>query len=185
MASLQRTGYESARPTHLCAQTQRRLEAGEIYVATLADDPESDEMVRVDFALDAWESGARPRRKPIAVWRSVEADAKPQQSLLPATDELFAMFEGMDSQAEGRAAVFRYLLALLLMRKRVLRLADQRVGDTGRPVLQLAKRGAPKGATPEMFDVTDPGMDEDSVAAGIEELSVVLCGGEYTAGDDS
>lgn len=185
MASLQRTGYETARPTHQCAETQRRFQPGEVYVATLVDDPESDEMVRLDFALDAWEAGVRPERKPIAVWRSVEADAQTRQSLLPGTDELFAMFEGMDSEAEGRAAVFRYLLALMLMRKRILRLVDQRVGDTGRPVLQLAKRGDPKGATPEMFDVTDPGMDEDAVAAGIQELGAVLCGNEPDAGDEA
>lgn len=182
MASLQRTGYETVRPTHQCAATQRRFEPGETYVATLTDTPESEELIRLDYALDAWEAGSRPERPPIAVWRSVESDAQPQQNLIPDSEELFAMFEGMDAEAEGRAAVFRYLLALMLMRKRLLRLVDQRVGDGGRPVLQLAKRGGPKGAEPEMFDVTDPGMNEDAIAAGIQELGAVLSTGEDVAG---
>ena len=185
MASLQRTGYETVRPTHQCAETERRFQPGETYVATLTESPESEEMLRLDYGLEAWEIGARPPHAPIAVWRSVEADGQPQQNLLPGTDELFAMFEGMDGEAEGRAAVFRYLLALMLMRKRILRLADQRVGDRGRPVLQLVRRGVPKGAPPELFDVTDPGMDEDAIAAGIQELGTVLGGGDLPEGGDA
>ncbi|MFG0243938.1 MAG: hypothetical protein ACF8R9_14210 [Phycisphaerales bacterium JB054] len=185
MASLQRTGYETVRPTHQCAETQRRFQPGEAYVATLTDNPDNDEMIRLDFGLEAWERGARPPRAPIAVWRTVESDGQPQQNLLPGADELFAMFEGMDDEAEGRGAVFRYLLALMLMRKRVLRLVDQRVGKTGRPVLQLAKRGGPKGAPPEMFDVTDPGMDEDAIAAGIQELGTVLGSGDAPDGGEA
>ena len=185
MASLQRTGYETVRPTHQCAETHRRFQPGEAYVATLTDSPDSEELVRLDYGIEAWEGGARPPRAPIAVWRSVETDGRTQQTLLPGPDELFAMFEGMDDEAGGRGAVFRYLLALMLMRKRVLRLADQRVGKEGRPVLQLAKRVGPKGAPPEMFEVTDPGMDEDAIAAGINELGTVLGGGEAPDGGEA
>lgn len=178
MASLHRTGYESVRPTHSCAHTLRRFVAGERYVATLCDDPEQDELVRLDFSEDAWDTGARPGRTPIAVWRTIEADTEAVRTLLPGADELFAVFEAMDEEAEGRAEVFRYLLALMLMRKRQLRLVDQRVGDNGRPVLQLAQRGGPKGAEPRVFEVTDPGMDEDAIAAGIQELGAVIGSGQ-------
>ena len=49
-------------------------------------------------------------------------------------------------------------------------------------MLQLAKRGGPKGAPPEMFDVTDPGMDEEAIAAGIQELGTVLSSGDAPDG---
>lgn len=179
MASLQRSGYETVRPTHRCAAGDRALSPGETYVAVLLEPPESEELVRRDYSLEAWESGARPELEPIAVWRAVESESTGQRSIIPGPEELLAMFEGLgDAEAEGRAATLRYLLALMLMRKRVLRLVDQRVGEGGRPVLQLARRGGGKEGPVETFEVVDPGMDEDAIATGIRELGTVLVDGE-------
>ncbi|MBK7405791.1 MAG: hypothetical protein IPJ41_14515 [Phycisphaerales bacterium] len=179
MSSLQRMGYESARPTHVCAASGRAFEAGERYVATLGESPESDDFLRFDFCVEAWEGGARPPPpvRPVAVWRARAAGREDRRSMLLDDEEILGLLEGLDPLAEGRAAVFRYLLALLLLRRRVLRVKDQRVGEGGRPVLVLVRRGGPKGLEPEPIEVTDPGMDEQAVAAGIEELGVVLAGG--------
>jgi hypothetical protein len=179
MSGMHRTGYESARPTRVCAATGRAFDAGERYVATLSETPESEDLVRFDFAGDAWEQGARPPapHRLIAVWRTTATGHQGGRSGLLGEEELLQLFEGMEAAEEGRAAVFRYLLALLLMRKRVLRIVDQRVGDHGRPVLQLVRRGGPKDIEPEIHEVVDPGMDETAIAAGIEELGAVI-GGE-------
>lgn len=182
MSALQRTGYESARPTHVCASTGRSFESGERYVATLTESAESDELVRFDFGAEAWEAGARPGPPVIAVWRPTEGDRGSGRSALLGTDDLLGLFEGMEAAEEGRAAVFRYLLALMLLRKRLFRVIDQRVGEHGRPVLQLVRRGGAKGIEPEVHEVVDPGMDEDAVAAGIEELGAVLAGGDADGG---
>lgn len=151
-------------------------------MASLVEDPASGEIVRFDFAVEAWEGGRRPPKpaRIIAVWRAAASTGEPKRSLLVGTDEMLALFEGMDEEAEGRAVVFRYLLSLLLMRKRVLRLVDQRQGDSGRPVLQLARRGGPAGAAPQTYEVVDPGMDEEAVAVGMQELSAIV-GGEAGA----
>jgi len=178
MSSLQRTGYESARPTHVCAQTGRVLEPGERYVAALTDSAEGEELVRFDYAAEAWEAGARPARPLIAVWRATEGERGTAGGAVLDTEEILALFEGMEPVEEGRAAVFRYLLALLLLRKRLFRVVDQRVGAAGRPVLQLVRRGGPGGIEPEIIEVVDPGMDEEAVAAGIEELGAVLAGAD-------
>lgn len=187
MTGLQRTGYESARPTRVCAATARPFEAGERYVATLAESPESEELVRFDFASHAWAAGARPPapHRLIAVWRTTASGQQRGISGLLGEEELLQLFEGMEPAEEGRAAVFRYLLALLLMRKRVLRIVDQRVGEHGRPVLQLARRGGPKAVEPEIHEVVDPGMDEAAVATGIEELGAVIAGEAVETGRGS
>jgi len=182
MSSLQRTGYESARPTHVCASTGQPLTPSERYVATLTDSAETDELVRLDFTLAAWEAGARPDRPMIAVWRPIEANRDADKSPLMGTDDLLGLFEGMEAAEEGRAAVFRYLLALMLLRKRLFRVVDQRVGEHGRPVLLLVRRGGPKNIEPEVHEIVDPGMDEDAIAAGIEELGAVLVGTSTNGG---
>lgn len=166
----------------MCAATGRSLVPGERYIAVLTDDPESDDLVRLDYGLEAWEGGARPGRPSIAVWRATEGDRKQSGSGLMGAEEVLALFEGMDGAEEGRAAVFRYLLALLLLRKRLYRVVDQRVGDNGRPVLQLVRRGGQKGVEPEVVEVVDPGMDEEAIAVGIEELGAMLAGGESQDG---
>ena len=182
MSSVQRTGYESARPTHVCAATGRALEAGERYVAVLTESPESEELVRSDYTLGAWEAGHRPGRPVLAVWRATEGDRRRGAAEVMSTEEMLALFESMEAAEGGRAAVFRYLLALLLLRKRVYRVVDQRVGEQGRPVLQLVRRGGQQGIEPEVVEVVDPGMDEEAVAAGIEELGAVLAGAEPQGG---
>lgn len=178
MSGIQRTGYEAARPTHVCAASGRGLEPGERYVATLVETPVSDELIRMDYSLAAWEAGRRPdaSRRLVAVWRTHEAERSATRSPLLGDEELSQLFEGMEASAEGRAAVFRYLLALLLLRRRVYRVRDQRRGEHGRPVLQLVRRGGPKHLEPEVHEVVDPGMDEEAIAAGIEELGIVLAG---------
>ncbi|VAX35762.1 hypothetical protein MNBD_PLANCTO03-272, partial [hydrothermal vent metagenome] len=52
----------------------------------------------------------------------------------------------------------------------------------GRPVLLLVRRGGPKNIEPEVHEVVDPGMDEDAIAAGIEELGAVLVGTNTNGG---
>jgi hypothetical protein len=111
------------------------------------------------------------------MWRPVESERGPGRPGIVDDEELLALFEGMDAAEEGRAAVFRYLVALLLLRKRLFRVVDQRVGESGRPVLQIARRGGPKGIEPEIMEVVDPGMDEAAVAEGIAELGAVLGAG--------
>lgn len=88
-----------------------------------------------------------------------------------STEEILALFESMEAAEGGRAAVFRYLLALLLLRER---------DCFGWWISGSASRGGrccsscvgagPQGIEPEVVEVVDPGMDEEAVAAGIEEL---------------
>lgn len=168
----------------MCAATGRPFGPGEKYVATLAETPQSEELVRFDYAADAWEGGARPPppHRLIAIWRTTASEGQTGRSGLLGEDELLQLFEGMEPAQEGRAAAFRYLLALLLMRKRVLRIVDQRLADHGRPVLQLARRGGPKDVEPEIHEVVDPGMDETAITAGIEELGALIAGDAVESG---
>lgn len=167
----------------MCAATGRALEPGERYVAVLTEPPGSEDLVRRDYSLPAWEGGARPAEPLVAVWRTTEGDRRGPGTGLMGTEEMLALFESMEAAEEGRAAVFRYLLSLLLLRKRLYRVVDQRVGEHGRPVLQMVRRGGEKGIEPEVVEVVDPGMDEESVAAGIGELGAVLAGERSRDGD--
>lgn len=171
-------GYESARPTRVCAATGRSFEAGERYVATLAEHGASGELVRLDYSTEAWDAGARPGAGLVLIgtWRA-RADT-PGLSAAPvlSVDESMDLFERLGEATEPRAMTTRYLLALLLMRKRVLLARGTRRDARGRVLLVLAAR-----AGDATYEVVDPGLDERSTGEGIEELGALIGGAKGNA----
>jgi hypothetical protein len=108
--------YQVRRCTRRCAAADRELSAGESFVSVLVD--EGDDVVRRDYSAAAWQS---PPEGTIAWWRSTmpgngEAKPAPREALLALLDEW------ADKPEEAPA---RYLLALLLVRRRVLRLQGE------------------------------------------------------------
>lgn len=171
MASVTGTGYPIARTTGLCAASGRKLEVGERYVATLIEQEGVAELRRLDFTLDAWKSGARPEAVApgatlFASWQAVvpEPNAKKGVSLDP--EELLDLFEQLAETTDPKKLSFRYLLALILIRKRVLKYEGQKQGT------MMVKRTGPHAG--EALAVVDPGMDEITIAGALEQLGEMM-----------
>jgi hypothetical protein len=165
--SIAQPSYPVSRSGGVCAATGRAFAPGEEIVAALVEVPGSKGLQRIDYALTAWEGGARPAA-PAAVfgfWRARFAPAASKPKPIMSDDELRDLFEELAEATEPRQIVFRYVLALLLIRRRVLRLMGSRPG-----VLLVL----PKGVEGEPQPVTDPGMDEAAVADAIEQVSQVI-----------
>ena len=94
MSRLQSSGYESARPTHVCAARGGRFAPGEGFIATLAEHEENGEIVRFDFSRAAWDAGERMPGaahgqadsdsggyRAFAVWHSTEGVREKENSL--------------------------------------------------------------------------------------------------------
>lgn len=105
------------RPRAACAESGRQFVAGEpIYSALVRGQGSLD---RRDFAADAW-SG--PPADTLAWWRSTYPAAATNGGTLAPVDVLLDVVEELDG-SDGDAAL-RYLLALELVRRRVLRFVD-------------------------------------------------------------
>ncbi len=187
------SGYPLGRPTRRCAITQRDLAIGEQYIATLQDDGPANPPRRVDYSEDAWRNApatARPRGV-VAFWRAhvhTPGQGAPKHTLDDATlTDLFEQTEqGISPLSEletpsaaGAAATadlqtpepkrhlaLRFVLALLMMRRRLL------VLESTRPGLMLVRpRGVPKPPEgPALIEVIDPGVDESTIISVIAEL---------------
>ncbi|MBM3954159.1 MAG: hypothetical protein FJ309_06030 [Planctomycetes bacterium] len=104
------------RPHGACAQTGRPFVAGEgVYSALVRD---GAALKRVDTAADAW-TGPPPNC--LAWWRGVHSPAPTRDPVAPV-DVLLDLLEGLESRDDD--APLRYLLALALVRRRVLRCVD-------------------------------------------------------------
>ena len=161
--------YDIVRREEVCAATGRVLEPGERHIAALVETPDDQALVRVLYSLGAWESGARPEPPAglFGYWARVAGEGSKPAGPVISQDELFDLFEQLAEADQPRRIGFRYLLALMLMRKRRLVFEGAVPGDPKR----LRLKARPGGA---IYEVIDPGMDEEAIARATEELGRVI-----------
>lgn len=172
MAGTGNTGYEIARATGVCAATGRPIAVGDEFIATLVEGEDEERMERRDYSLEAWQGGARPERM-FGYWRTrmEPADSKKKQYIDDGA--LVDLFEQLEGVSEPARVSFRYLLALMLIRKRLLKYEGTR-RESGSAVM-LVRAATPAGATPApQVEVVDPGMNDQAVGDALEQLTAVV-----------
>ncbi len=122
--------YDVQRFTRHCAASGRELTAGEeFYTALVA---EGAQLRRLDYAADAWTG---PPAGALGWWKSqvpVSTDRRPRMAPNDVLLEVFTSLEGVAQQQDKRL-----VMALLLVRRRVLRLEEHETDELGREVLVL------------------------------------------------
>ena len=156
--------FDIGGPARVCAATGRELRAGERIYSALAD--EAGKFVRRDYAADAW---AGPPAGTVAFWAGrVPASDKPRKPTFN-DDLLLDCFHHLAAAADPDRVNFRYVVALLLMRRRRLKFEDLRQAAGGGHVLLV--RDAKTGARHE---VADPRLTEAEIGAVQDEVFKVL-----------
>jgi len=122
--------FDVQRCTRRCFATERELRAGETFYSVLVS--EGANVVRRDYASDAWPG---PPEKALGWWKSVYVDAAANRLHWAPNDVMLSYFEGLEGNAT--AADARYVLALLLVRRRVLRVERTESDDAGLETLVL------------------------------------------------
>ncbi len=142
-----------------CSASGEPLTPGSTCYSVLVMD--DGKLARVDFNADSW-SG--PPDNAIAHWRSAVPDAKEETVNPLDPDYLFEYFERLSEDTSERDQKMRYVLALLLVRKRRLQIDGTRQ-DGDESFLEFSgTRGEGH------FEVRDPELSEDE----IEQLQVQL-----------
>ncbi|MHC4908162.1 MAG: hypothetical protein ACYTF9_00375 [Planctomycetota bacterium] len=176
------THYQVARPTGICAASGEPLEPGTTCVATLCEREEDEGFDRLDFTLEAWDGGARPERL-FSHWRMVVPAAQERRNLLVDDAVLVDLFERLADDERPQRRAFRFILALILMRKRELKFVGRRTepgsggeaGPDGAPEVEywlMRQRGADPDAPP--IEVGNPQLSDDDVRELTAQLSEIL-----------
>lgn len=146
---------------------------GESFVAVLVEREGGNEWERFDFSVEAWEGGSRPfTGAVVATWRGVlraRGNDRRRRAVTLDDAELVELFERL---GDGSKEVLRYLVAMILARRRVLRLEGERLVG-GRPVVRFRWVGRP---TDPVLELADPGLDESSLQEASEALMRALDG---------
>jgi hypothetical protein len=117
--------YELGRSTRKCAKTGRELAGGEMFYSVLI--AQGSRVVRQDYAADAWEGAPTGV---VGWWKShiPAADSKIKKPHWAPNEVMLQLFDELAEQPHQ--ADMRYVLALLLLRRRVLRLEDTEQDDS-------------------------------------------------------
>lgn len=158
------TEYQIQPPTLRCAQTGRELQPGDGYYTVLRESPEG--FVRVDYSVEAW---AGPPPDAIAFWRArVPAASESQRPQRVDDSVVLDLFHQLAAETQPGKLRFRYILALLLLRRKMLKLVDS-VRESGQEILVLHEVSAARD-----HRVVDPGLSGEEVAALQAEVDQML-----------
>jgi hypothetical protein len=157
------TGYQIQSSNLHCARTGRELQAGERFYSVLYD--RGATLVREDVSKEAWQG---PPTDAFSFWVS-KAPPKDQARRLVIDDEvLFDCLRRLAGDNDPQKLSFRYIVALLLMRRKRLKFADAETWE-GQEVLLLRD-----SRTRAVHRVVNPQLTEQQLAAVQEEVEKVL-----------
>jgi hypothetical protein len=122
--------YEVQRCTRHCASSGRELLEGEAFYSVLL--PRGAALERLDYATEAWNG---PPADALGWWKSQMPTRESRKAQLAPSDVLLEFFVGLADQPEQ--ADMRYVLALLLIRRRIARLEETQTDADSRETLVL------------------------------------------------
>jgi hypothetical protein len=159
-----------SKPTGVCAATGETLLPATPAMATLCERKEDDGFNRYDYSISAWENGNRPDRL-FSNWRYIVPEQGKKPDLLIDDTVLIDLFERLEGDEKPQRIAFRYILALVLLRKRKLQLVGREVVDEGELwVLRF------KGTDGEPIKVHNPSIAEGEIEDLSEQLGEILQG---------
>jgi len=121
--------YEIERFTRQCHSTGRELTPGEAYYSVVVS--EGAQLRRFDYSVDAWQG---PPEGTIGWWRSQRPDEQGRPRGTPG-EVLLEFFDQLENRPDQQDV--RYVLALLLVRRRVMRLEETESSPEGSEQLVL------------------------------------------------
>lgn len=156
--------FEIQGPSRQCAASGRELKPGDRIFSVLAED--AGKFVRIDYAADAWTG---PPAGAIAYWSGrIPASDRPKKPTF--NDALLVdCFNHLQGAIEPERVNFRYVVTLLLMRRKRLKFEDSQRRPDGTTVLIV--RDAKSGAT---WEVADPKLNEAEITRVQDEVFRLL-----------
>lgn len=152
-------------PLGRCSVNGRELAEGEEFYSALFED--GDSFRRVDFAPESW---AGPPEGAFCYFRSHVPVRKRKKRMFVDDEALIAFFTRLAGETDPVRVEFRFVLALLLMRKRLLRYEGSRTqGETETWDMTLVRDGS-------SHRVTNPRLTDDRIAGVSTQLTAILHG---------
>jgi len=155
--------WEINKPLGHCYGTERQIQPEEEYYAVLVETDQGLE--RRDFCLEYWQQN---QPEVYCYWKTKMASLGKKQQLFIDDEMLMAFFERLGHETEQEKLNFRFVVALILMRKRRLKYEASLTQD-GKEIWSLRVTGDKR-----IVEVLNPGLDEHRIEDLSSQLGQIL-----------
>jgi len=155
--------WEIDKPLGQCCGTGKKIEYGEEYFAALVETEEG--LARRDFCADYWR-----QQKPdvFCYWKTRLPRPDEKKHIFVDNEMLMAFFERLGKETEQEKINFRFVLSLILMRKRRLKYDSSKIeGD--KEIWRLRIAGGK-----EFVEVTNPNLDDEQIKQLTSQIGEIL-----------
>ena len=147
-----------------CSGTERKFEVGEEYFAALTLNAEG--FHRRDYSVEYWQ---QDRPEVYCFWKTKMAGPDQKKKKMFVDDDmLMAFFDRLAEETEQDKINFRFVLTLILMRKRKLKYDSSKVAD-GDEVWTMKVTGQAR-----TVEVVNPDLNEDQISELSEQMGDIL-----------
>ena len=167
--------WQVEHPTGRCAITGRQLAEGEEYYAVLFEDGES--FRRADYSVDGWDG---PPEGSYCHFQTRIPIKEKKKQLLVDNAVLANFFVRLADEEDPSRIRFRFVLALILMRKRIVRYDTSETRD-GQEYWRLTMP-----SDKSTHEVVNPRLTDDQIEDVSRQISAILHGdmGAWSELDD-
>jgi hypothetical protein len=161
--------YKIDASSRRCRTCGRVIEVNEEYYSAVVETAQENLLERHDFCGPCWKP---PEGGYFSYWKARVPEPEPDTHRGPRLIDmgrLMQLFEHLADSEEVQARRFRYVLALVLMRKRRLRVVESRRLKDGGEELTLREVG-----TQRTHAVSAPPVTEDEIRSVADRLREVL-----------
>ncbi len=147
-----------------CCQTGREFSIGQEYYAALVE-IETGQLERRDYSVDCWE---RDKPQVYCFWKTKMPDSQQKKKLFIDDEMLMAFFERLAEETEQEKVNFRFVLTLVLMRKRKLKYESSDIRD-GAEIWTLRITGGD-----QRVQVVNPHLAENEIEQLSSQMGQIL-----------
>jgi hypothetical protein len=156
--------WEIEKPLGQCWGSGKKIEYGEEYFAALVETNEG--LQRRDFCAEYWQEQTP---EVFCYWKTKLPHPDQKKRIFVDDEMLMAFFERLAEETEQEKINFRFVLALILMRKRRLKYDSSKTED-GREIWRLRIVGSDK----QFVEVINPNLNEEQIEQLSSQLSQIL-----------
>lgn len=155
--------WEINKPLGECSGTGKKIEAGEEYFAALVETAEG--LQRRDFCAEYWQ-----KEKPsvFCYWKTKLPEPNQKKQIFVDDEMLMSFFERLEGETDAEKVSFRFVLALILMRKRRFKYEGAEKKDD-KEIWRLRISG-----DKQIVEVENPNLDEEKLKQMSAQIGHIL-----------
>ncbi len=150
-----------------CSKCEKEFTEHQEYYASLREGEQDFE--RNDYCLDCWSDELR--KESFSFWKAKIPGKEEKKKLLVDNEVLIDFFRRLVESDDESKRGFTFVLALILMRKRILKYIETKRDDSGQEIwiMKLAKED-------KEYNVINPHLDDEQIEQIREGLGSILAG---------